>query len=173
MPFEEEPLTRSSQLAVEYENMAERHELYAKFGIAAEAAQLFETELSTLLLCLRALENGWHVLPDGESAKVALDEIDRRTLGRLLRGLKGQVELTEDLEARFSSALNARNRLTHGFYERHNFKIQTDPGRCEMIADLDLLHAELFNAWQIAGAMTAMISEAILDERGRHPRSAV
>jgi hypothetical protein len=161
-------MNKDSQLGVEYESMAERHELYAKFGIAAEAAQLFETELSTLLLCLRALEEGWHVVPDGESAKVALDEIDRRTLGRLLRGLKGQVELTEDLEARFSSALKARNRLTHGFYERHNFKIQTDTGRDEMIRDLDQLHAELFNAWQIAGAMTTMISDAILGARAKH-----
>lgn len=172
MPFEEEPLTRSSQLTVEYENMAERHELYAKFGIAAEAAQLFETELSTLLLCLRALENGWHLLPDGESAKAALDELDRSTLGRLLRGLKGRAELKDDLEARLSSALEARNRLTHGFYERHNFKIQTNAGRDEMIAELDLLHAELFNAWQIAGAMTAMVSEAIFDARAEHDQSA-
>jgi hypothetical protein len=161
-------MNKDSQLGVEYENMAERHELYAKFGITAEAAQLFETELSTLLLCLRALEKGWHIIPDGESAKVTLDEIDRSTLGRLLRGLKGQVELTEDLEARLCSALEARNRLTHGFYERHNFKIQTATGRDEMIADLDRLHAELFNAWQITGAMTTMISEAISDARAGH-----
>ena len=172
MPVKEDALSRSSQLSVEYESMAERHELYAKFGIAAEAAQLFETELSTLLLCLRALEHGWNVLPDGESAKAALDEIDRSTLGRHLRSLKGRVELKDDLEARLSSALEARNRLTHGFYERHNFKIQTDTGRAEMIADLDLLHAELFNAWQIAGAITDIISEAIFDARAKHGHPA-
>ena len=58
-----------SQLALEYESMMDRHELYAKYGIAAEAAQLFETELGTLLLCLRALDNGWHLVPDGEAAR--------------------------------------------------------------------------------------------------------
>lgn len=47
-----------SQLEVEYEGMADRHELYAKYGIAAEAAQLFETELGTLLLGLRGLDEG-------------------------------------------------------------------------------------------------------------------
>jgi hypothetical protein len=41
-----------------------------------------------------------------------------------------------------------------------------------MIAELDLLHAELFNAWQIAGAMTAMVSEAIFDARAEHDQSA-
>ena len=42
--------------------MATRDQLYAKFGITAEAGQLLETELSTLLLCERAIENGWRVL---------------------------------------------------------------------------------------------------------------
>jgi len=62
-----------SQLAVEYESMADRRELYAKYGIAAEAAQLFETELGTLLLALRGLENDWHLVPDGAAAKAVLD----------------------------------------------------------------------------------------------------
>ena len=92
--------------------MAIRDELYAKFGITAEAAQLFETELGTLILSLCGLES------------------------------------------RFSSALRARNRLIHGFYERHNFKIQTDAGRDEMIADLEAIHEELFQAWQVAGVLT-------------------
>lgn len=34
-------------------SVASRDELYAKFGIATEAAQLFETERGTLLLCAR------------------------------------------------------------------------------------------------------------------------
>ena len=142
--------------------MASREDLYAKFGIAAEAAQLLETELGTMILCLRGLENGWHIIPDAEAGRIELEEIDSSTLGRLLKNLKGRVELKDDLEPRFSSALAARNRLIHGFYERHNFKIQTEIGRDEMIADLDLLHNELFEAWQIASAMTSMISDFIL-----------
>ena len=67
----------SSQLEIEFESMIDRHELYAKYGIAAEAAQLFETELGTLLLCVRGLENGWHIVPDGAEARKVLDAIDR------------------------------------------------------------------------------------------------
>jgi hypothetical protein len=54
----------------------------------------------------------------------------------------------------FSSALEARNRLFHGFFERYNFGIQTDQGRDLMMADLKALHEELFQSWRIAGAMT-------------------
>lgn len=144
--------------------MASREELYAKFGITAEAAQLFETELGTLLLCARGLTSGWHVVPDGESGRNLLRDIDKSTLGGLLSKLQRHVELDEDLSARFASALAARNRLNHGFYEHHNFKIQTDEGRDVMMADLEALHDELFTAWRLAGTMTSLASEVIMQE---------
>ncbi|MDX0599288.1 hypothetical protein GOD17_29630 [Sinorhizobium medicae] len=149
--------------------MATREELYAKFGITAEAGQLFETELGTWILCCQALEHGWHVAPDGEKARAALDEIDRSTLGRLLHTLKSRGRLEGDLEKRFASALKARNRLNHGFYERHNFKIQTDEGRDAMMVDLESLHEELFQAWRIASAMTSLVSEIMLHDAGLAP----
>ena len=145
-----------SQLEAEYEGMADRYELYAKYGIAAEAAQLFETELGTLLLGVRGLHEGWHILPDGEAARVVLDEIDRSTLGRLLHSLKRHIKIESDLEEGFASALEARNRLMHGLFERHNFKIQTEEGRRAMIADLDALHGELFAAWRAADKLTTI-----------------
>ncbi|MDW9449483.1 hypothetical protein GOA58_17680 [Sinorhizobium meliloti] len=141
--------------------MATREELYAKFGITAEAGQLFETELGTLILCCQALEHGWHVAPDGEKARAALDEI--------LHTLKSRGRLEGDLEKRFASALKARNRLNHGFYERHNFKIQTDEGRDAMMVDLESLHEELFQAWRIASAMTSLVSEIMLHDAGPAP----
>ena len=143
--------------------MASRDQLYAKFGEAAEAAQLFETELSTMLLCLRAMENGWHILPDGERAGAVLREIDQKTLGHLIRDLRPYMNLDESTEARFGSALDARNKLIHGFFERHNFKIQTDAGRDEMLDDLEGLHAQLFYAWQIASSITTTIGDLMGD----------
>lgn len=150
-----------SQLAVEYNSMAERYELYAKFGIAAEAAQLFETELGTLLLALRGLENNWHVTPDGDAARQMLDGINRNTLGKLLNDLKQHITIEGDLETMFFSALQARNRLFHGYFERHNLKIQTKVGREEMIADLDDLHGEVFNAWQTASMLSNTFTAAM------------
>lgn len=142
-------------------SMATRDELYAKFGVTAEAAQLFETDLGTLLFSIMALENGWHLAPDPKMARKALDEIEAHTLGRLLGVLKGKVAFDEHLGERFASALIARNRLNHGFYERYNFKIQTDEGRDEMIAALEELHEELFQAWKVASSLTTATAELI------------
>jgi hypothetical protein len=143
--------------------MAARDDVYAKFGITAEAAQLFETELGTLLLCARGLQNGWHVKPDGASAQIALDNVSRSTLGGLLTTLKKHVEISDDLVDRFTSAVRARNRLNHGFFEKHNLGIQTDEGRDAMIADLENLHNELFNAWRIASAMTTIAMRVVVE----------
>lgn len=147
--------------------MATRDELYAKFGIVAEAAQLFETELGSLLLCAQGLEHGWHLNTDPDSARKLLNEIDRITLGRLLARLKECIAIDEELADRFAMALKARNRLFHGFYEFHNFKIQTDEGRASMIADLEVLHGELFGAWQAASAMTASATAFLLETKHR------
>ncbi|TDH39226.1 hypothetical protein E2A64_09210 [Pseudohoeflea suaedae] len=150
-----------AQLEKEYEGMVERHELYAKFGITAEAAQLFETELGTLVLALEGLKNDWHTSPDPNTARKVLDRIDRSTLGRTLVDLRQYITFEANLEKCFSSALKSRNLLMHGFFERHSFKIQTDAGRREMIADLKNLHEELFVAWQAASKLTAILMAAI------------
>lgn len=151
--------------------MASRDELYAKFGIAAEAAQLFETELGTLLLCVRGLQCGWYVAPDGASAKVLLRDLDRSTLGGLVTKLKQHVDLDDELVARLSSALRARNRLSHGFFERHGLKIKSDEGRDEMLADLEALHCELFGAWQLTSTMTSLASGVLTRKRAENATS--
>ncbi|MCU6453063.1 hypothetical protein LPN01_03120 [Sphingomonas sp. A2-49] len=145
--------------------MATREQLYAKFGETAEAAQLFETELATLLLCVQGLEQGWHVAPDGEAAAKVLHDIDRSTLGQLLAKLRLSFSFDEAVTEQFASALSARNRLNHGFYERHNFAIQTDGGRDAMLAGLSALHDELFNAWRMADRISTAFHEAFLHAR--------
>lgn len=150
-----------SQLTFEYKDMTDRHELYAKYGIAAESAQLFETDLGTLLLCLQALEKGWYIIPDGVGASEVLDSINSSTLGRLLKDLRRHIKIEGAIEDEFMSALEARNLLMHGFFERHNFDIQTEGGREKMIASLDHLHGKLFAAWQTSGKLTTIISQIV------------
>lgn len=152
--------------------MASRDELYAKFGITAEAAQLFETELGTLLLCLQAQREGWHEAPNGTAARAFLDQIDRKTLGRLLADVKSHVRFEDGAEEFFTSALNARNRLTHGFFERQNFRIQTDDGRDKMVADLEELHTELFAAWQVASALSKAVADELRKPAQTHDQKA-
>lgn len=136
-------------------------QIHAKFGVTAEAIQLFETELGTLILYIQGANNGWLAVPDPESAQTALDRIERSTLGGLVTTLKKQIGIDQSLVGRFDSALQARNRLNHGFFERHNLKIETDQGRNEMFAELEELHTELFSAWQIARMMMELATTAL------------
>lgn len=147
--------------------MANRDELYAKFGVTAEAAQLFETELGTLILCVRGLEEGWHVVPDSDAAMRLLLDIDRKTLGQLLAKLRESFLFDEDLTDLFDKALNCRNRLNHGFFQRHGYAIGNSEGRDAMIADLEQSHQWLFDAWQEAGRIATAFQEAFLVARGQ------
>ncbi len=63
----------------------------------------------------------------------------------------------------------AGNALNHGFYERHNFEIQTDEGRDVMIADLEELHKELFQVWRIASGLTTAMAELVAKFRNDLP----
>jgi hypothetical protein len=137
--------------------MASRNDVYLKFGVAAEAAQLLETSLGTALVGVQGLQRGWHTLPKPEEARAALERVEKSTLGTLLKEIQALVTFEGDMPAFFLAALKTRNRLMHGFYERHNFKIQTDEGRDEMLADLEAMHNELLNAWQAADAIASVI----------------
>jgi hypothetical protein len=141
--------------------MATRDEVYTKFGVTAEAAQLFETDLNTLLLAVHALNECWHVQPDPEAAQKFAHNLDAATLGTLLNKLKGSgvIQIDDAIKDRFASALKGRNRLIHGWHERHNTRFQTDEGRDKMIGDLEKLHTELFQAWQIAQAMMKAVTD--------------
>jgi hypothetical protein len=147
--------------------LATRDEVYAKFGITAEAAQLFEVELGSLLLCARAIEQGWRSKADSDKARKLLHDIDRSTMGHLLNNLKKCVRLDDGLADRFASALQTRNRLFHRFHESHNFKIQTDEGRDAMMADLETMHVDLVNAWQVASSMAGAATAFLLELRSK------
>jgi hypothetical protein len=141
--------------------VATRDELYAKFGRAAEAAQLFETDLGTMLLALEAFKMGWHRSLDPELAAKFYGAVNRKTLGQLLASVREHVTFDEIVQTKFQSALVARNRLNHSFFQHHNLAIQNVDGREKMIADLEELHTELFQAWQIAQKLAELLTEKL------------
>ncbi len=155
--------------------MVTREDLYKKFGITAEAAQLFETALGNLLLGAEGLQREWAEKPDPSTATSKLENIEKSTLGRLLRMAQSVIDFDNDLITIFGNALNTRNRLIHGFYERHGFQIQTESGRETMVKNLEEMHRELFNAWQLADAMSRVLVKYIVelktnpDASGRGP----
>src|SRR3954452_5582248 len=131
--------------------MAEADEVYRKFGVTAETAQLFETELVTLLLGKMAAESGWHRVQDTEAAGQMLRELEGKTLGKLLRHLKSDVPLNDEFLNSLEKGLRARNSLFHGFFCRHNTGILDDIGRDKMLDELHVIHHDLMDAWRRAG----------------------
>ena len=144
--------------------MATRNAVYAKFGVTAEAAQLFETDLGTIILALEGEVRQWHVSPDPNAAAAFYDRLNSKTLGQLLGTLKQYANL-EGVEEVFTSGLLARNRLNHGFFESHNYAIDKPKGRDAIIADLETLHNQLFAAWQLASHVSRFLVDRLISAR--------
>lgn len=123
-------------------------EVYQKFGFVAEAAQLLETQLGNMLLLHTGEEEGWFIEPDGKRATELHDNINRSTLGQLIRRMKNTTLSLSDVEALLSDALRARNRLCHSFYRQHNFRRNSEEGRAVMWNDLDAINEILHRAYK-------------------------
>ena len=105
-------------------------DVYRKFGEAAEAAQLLETELGTILLFHRAVieevvkanQTGIEIQKDPTLAGSILAKINKQTLGQVLKRIDFKSRNLQEVEELLLLALEARNRLSHSFYRDHNFR---------------------------------------------------
>lgn len=123
-------------------------EVYCKFGFAAEAAQLLETELGNMLVKYGIVDENLVGQPNPKRAAELLREIDKHTLGQLIKRLTAKDQSVADLEDGLAKALEERNRLFHSFYRQHNFRRNSDEGRQRMFEDLELIHATLLDAYK-------------------------
>ena len=123
-------------------------DVYWKFGYAAEAAQLLETELGNMLIKHGVVEENLVDQPDPNRAAELFRQMDKHTLGRLITKLKAKNQSVANLEGVLAIALNERNRLFHFFYRQHNFRRNSDEGRQRMLDDLESIHKTLLDAYQ-------------------------
>lgn len=123
-------------------------EVYWKFGYAAEAAQLLETELGSMLIIHGVVEENLVNQPNPNRAAELFRQIDRHTLGQLITKLKANDQSVANLEDVLAKALDERNRLFHSFYRQHNFRRNSDEGRQKMFDDLELIHKALLDAYK-------------------------
>ena len=139
-------------------------DVYRKFGEASEASQLLETELGTHLLA-SGLLNDRIMSPtfkvDREKATALLGDIDRQTLGQLIRNTRKHRDDLTQLEPLLARALEERNRLSHHFFRDHNFRRNTEEGRLLMLNDLDSIHNVVLDAYK---AVMLFFSGIDLDE---------
>lgn len=122
-------------------------DVYAKFGEVAEAAQLLETQLGNLLLEVSIGTHGSEATNFKEFSRALFEEVDRRTLGQLMKMLGKSKKFAQTLEGELAVALAERNRLSHSFYRDHNFRRNTEDGRAIMLADLETIHVRVLDAY--------------------------
>lgn len=143
--------------------MATRDDIYRKFGKTSEAAQLLETELGTLLLLIGATEADLFENPDPETATSIYRKVNRKTLGQLIKQVHGSSNSLDHLEEMLSRAVAVRNKLTHHFFRRHNFRINSNEGRALMLDDLEGMHRDLLEAYKAIMRLSGIDLDAISD----------
>ena len=144
-------------------------EVYRKFGEASEAAQLLETELGTLLLTHKCIDAGLLEHPNPNRATAVYDQINKQTLGQLVRSLGSIGVSIDDLEKLLSDAVASRNRLTHSFYLQHNFRRNSNDGRDAMLRDLEAIHEDLLGAYKVVLRLSGVDLEKLVAESGEIP----
>lgn len=139
-------------------------DVYRKYGETAEAAQLLETELGNLLLFADAAEHNLFVNTSPEAAADILNKINSNTLGQLLKCLKRDPSILDDLETLLLKALAERNRLSHSFYRQHNWRRNSDDGRAVMMKDLEAIHDTLLKALKAIHLLSGVDLDAMAEQ---------
>jgi hypothetical protein len=142
-------------------------DVYRKFGQVAEAAQLLETQLGTMLLLSRGAEHGLFTEPNPELASELYSTINRRTLGQLIKGVNSTQSL-DALESVLSNGLRDRNRLFHSFYREHNFRRNSGDGRAVMLNDLETMHDTLIGAYKAVMLLSGVDLDALVESDSEH-----
>jgi hypothetical protein len=110
-------------------------EPYAFFGLASYYVQCFEQDLILLIVALKVVSP----TPITETFEEIFEELDRNTLGVLIRQISILSDVDDNLTALFSELLPKRNYLMHHFFERNADKWFSDVGRRAMLDELRAL----------------------------------
>lgn len=128
-----------------------RKEMFAWYGAAMYAAQLFEVELVILLLALKRLRDPESEPSDYES----LDEmLSRKTLGALLKELEKHCTLTQDFKQLLIGYRDQRNFLAHEFFYARASSMADREGVEKLIIELQNNERDLRYADEICIKMS-------------------
>jgi hypothetical protein len=130
---------------------ADQLEVYTQFGIAAEMAQVLEMDAGNVAVAYLALFiDTDKITPEQSEAFCSLiKDLDRQTLGQLLRSVKRFGTYDDTILETVDEALTKRNYLMHRFFPFHNFALFSVEGRKEMITELDEIQRKLGVASQL------------------------
>jgi hypothetical protein len=136
---------------------AEQYELYAEFGMAAEIAQRLEVAAGNAALSFITLFCNTDKISaeETEMFRSLTDDLNSKTLGRLLTHVKSTLDFDDTMEQAVDRALEKRNYLMHHFSRTHNFAIFSVEGRQAMVGEL----RDIRNTLGFAEAMLNAVSE--------------
>lgn len=143
-------------------NGARQRETYARFGLAAYHAQVFENGIVNLIALaeMYAKRSGKPMTTEDVDALHAA--LYSYTAGRLVNRLAEVLPQQRDLIERYREAVRERNRLMHHFFRDHNEDFMTTLGMQRMVDDADAIRDVL----ESADRVTTSIIEGILVEMG-------
>jgi len=134
-----------------------RKELFAWYGAAMYAAQLFEVELVILLLALKRLR-------EPETEPHEYDRLDsllsKKTLGALLKELKKHCEIAQEFEDLLIGYRDSRNYLAHEFFYKNANAMRTRKGVETITSELQHIERQLREADMIATKMSENVRKA-------------
>ena len=140
-------------------NPSENHkEAFAHFGLAAYHAQCFEMELKNIFLLLLRANNRSLSISLLEQCEAVLD---KQTLGTLVRDIRKVVSFDDGCVTAIESALTNRNRLMHGFYERHATDLLSHTGRETIIRELENYSESFETADTVARSVSGAIGKSL------------
>jgi hypothetical protein len=136
-------------------------QLYTEFGIAAEKAQVLEVEAGNVALSFIALFVDTKKIGDEEREmfRSIVDDVNRKTLGALLKSIKTWANFDDSLLEIIDEALERRNYLTHRFFPTHNFAIFNESGRLAMIEELKGIQTKLDSAHRSLAAISSVLTK--------------
>jgi hypothetical protein len=135
--------------------------LYAEFGIAAEKAQVLETEAGNVALSfLTLLVNTDNIsAEETEMYWSIVDDINRKTFGTLLKHIKTITNFDDSILKWMDEALEGRNYLTHHFFRTHNFALFNAEGRKAMVVELKEIQDKLVRAHAALCGISSLMIE--------------
>jgi hypothetical protein len=141
--------------------LSDQIELYTAYRIAAEEAQGLEVEAGNVALFFVAFLVGTDQIDDHKRALFSSLErdVNRRTLGNLLRQLRGLISFDETIIRIIDEALEKRNYLTHHFFRVHNFAIFSEDGRGEMTKELKEIQRTFGMARSYLSAISSLLGK--------------
>lgn len=145
-------------------------DVYRKFGEASEAAQLLETELGNILLKHHCITASLNEILDQERATEIYRQINKHTLGQLIKALNLNTTSSSQLQQLLSQALTVRNRLAHSFYLSHNYRRNSVDGCAIMMKDLESIHDNLVEAYKAVMRLSGLDLDKLVAEHGNAPQ---